>query len=296
MRRIDCFLYDGEHEMLMARVRELRGVVDAHVIVTANRTHQGDVNDELPAITTELLETAGTIVPGEEQRVGPATLRDYDRYEGPEIVVYQIDLSSHDHRGRGGAGTPDYQQRERAHRDGAVKACEVLSTPPEDDDLILVSDVDEIPSRFAVRDLDVLVDERHPLLVMRQRMHCFALDWLYPGPWLGTTVTRWRDACGELSPQRARDLRGDERVPSIQERAGWHLTWMGGPAAAIRKQTRFSHAELNDREHSFAWHREHGIDSNGVQCQRVDDLVLLGDWPSGLLAAADARPDYWRAP
>lgn len=293
MRRFDCFLYDNEQEMLLVRLRALRGVFDAHVAVSANRSHQGAVNVGPPMFTTEMQEAAGEIVPGETTQIGDASFTDYDRYEGPRLLMYQVDVSGHDHRGRGGAGTADYQQRERSHRDGILAALEVLE--PDDDDLVFVSDVDEIP-RPSVAE-SIATDHRCRLQVLQMRMHCFALDWQFPAPWLGTTVFTWRDRI-RTSPQIARDLRGNEHCPDrcVVPDAGWHLTWMGGPLRNERKQDRFSHAELNGRDReTFARHRLDGIDSNGVQLLRVDPEVIDHyDWPRGLVEAAELRPDYWR--
>lgn len=279
MRKIDAVLFDGEFDMLAVRMAELASSVDVFLVVEANRTHQGDPRD-LAMIPDAVMALARMCY-----RWNPMIC----------VAPYTVDLSEYDGRGRGGAGQPDYQVRERAHRDGVAQAVLRSGVEAQPGDVVWVSDVDEIPSASTVRER---VPAMGQVLVAEQRMHCFALDWQYPGPWLGSMAVRlggdpttieW-----PLSPQAMRDARGTDRVDVVRD-AGWHLTWMGGPTMNERKQHRFSHAELNGRTADlFAEHREHGIDSNGVQCHRV--VVDTLSWPTTLLGRARMEPTKWRTP
>ena len=261
---VDAFLYDGEQEMLEARLDALAGLDAVHVAVVANRTHQGD-----PIDPTVLVK-------------GRAN-----------VVQHVVDMARFDDRGRGGVGTPDYQTRERFHRNAIAAACERVHA--SDGDLVLMGDLDEIPDPEVVRYLSG--SQGAGYVVLEQRMHAYALDWLHPQTWLGTIVTRlgpfgkW-----DTSPQRMRDDRGQIRQI---ENGGWHLTWMGGVEACERKRARFSHAEhLMVDDYGFADFRERGIDVNGAIMRRcfTKGVADLHGWPAGMGRRIGANPGYWRLP
>jgi hypothetical protein len=164
--------------------------------------------------------------------------------------------------GRGGAHTPYYQWIERQHRDGMARVDVARS------DVVLISDVDEIPDPTRL-DRIAAAAEGWPVAVP-MRMHGFALNYLYPTAWRGTTAS----IGSELAPQAHRSWR--HKLPGIG--AGWHLSWMGDLAEKERKLRSFSHAELADLDLENCYQR--GIHANGeVMRQLTRDEVLALDWP-----------------
>lgn len=267
---VDAFLYDGENRLAKARVEQLDGVVDAHIAVSANRTHQG------------------------VERTDYGELGPFLDPHPPPVFAEIVDLSSFDGTGRGGVGTEHYQERERAHRD-AIPA--LLSDYP-DETVLLLSDVDEIPHPHAVQRAAVFVgalatrddrtfDVSRNVAALEQRMHAFALDWLHPQNWLGTTAARlgWARQHG---CQAMRNARGN--CPQLVD-GGWHLTWLGGPAAWRRKIDSFSHAEISksDAELLACW--RNGVDVNGMEMRGVD---LDGTYPAAF--RNDTLPEWWLRP
>lgn len=257
MRRIDVFLYAGEADMLACRMATLGGRFDAHLAVVANRSHQGDVVDVLGWAATA-------------------------RALGVDDV-FCADLSMFDGHSRGGAGRPDYQVRERAHRD---QATEWAAARAGADGLVYLSDVDEIPR-------PELVDRAAPagadVWVYAMRMHPWSIDWMYPGPWWGTTVARSTAAIAR-GLQGMRDARGNpHHCPVIvgffdegygPYSGGWHLSWWGDDADRRRKLATFSHAELAHLADDLDTLADSGIDVNGVRLARTPDGV---DWPVGVV-------------
>lgn len=263
MQIVDVFLYDGEREMLSARLDALDGLVDEHIAVFANRTHQGDVSD--------VHEPADVRLSG----------------------WYEADLTCFDQLGRGGAGTPEYAVRERAHRDSMMTAARWCELEPGD--VVLCSDLDEIPSAEgidgALMAARVVGDD---VFVLQQRMHEYALDWLHPQCWLGTMALCIRSDDWPMTPQEARDARGTPRVIEVAN-GGWHLSWMGGEEMCERKRSRFSHAEeLGVDGMGFDFAMQYGFDVNGVALELIEPAQLI--WPPGLLERARANPAYWLRP
>ena len=100
-----------------------------------------------------------------------------------------------------------------------------------DGDIVMVSDVDEIPNRDVVRRvIDAGIDEP---LCLQSRLHYHRVDLFDPsGPWSGTiicTVRQFHEAGG------AQELRHRRCVlPQIPE-AGWHFSWLGNEVAIANK-------------------------------------------------------------
>lgn len=216
---IDAFLYAGESEMLDLRLQTLDPVVDAFLAVSADHTHQGEPADQprLPA--------------------------------HPKLQGFHVRAEQFLRFGPSRVGLPGYQRIERAQRQGIRHACWTqISSEPED--LVLVSDVDEIPEPSAVAALPVLLARAWqrgagtPWLVFEQRFHSTTLDQLHPAqPWLGTTASR----LGTLRPQAMRDARGPDSQPfacAPISMGGWHFSWFGTEAERLRKRDTISHGEL----------------------------------------------------
>lgn len=140
-------------------------------------------------------------------------------------IVRATGLPSH-------ADNPDPWAREHAQREHAFTAL----TDADPDDIVLHGDLDEIPSTLAVRNV------RPPrFIAFEQRLHCFAVDWQHPHPWKGTVAARLRNI---RSFGQMRDTRNI--APSIPN-AGWHLSWIGGGEANLRKLGSFCHPEIAGR-------------------------------------------------
>lgn len=97
-----------------------------------------------------------------------------------------------------------------------------LFSDAKPDDLIVLSDVDEIPSRSAIRSF-VAIPPSHPW-ALQMALFYHRVDLMAPFTWNGTIVSP-RSALGE-SPdmQELRDQRNT--LPSI-DNGGWHFSWLG---------------------------------------------------------------------
>jgi len=100
-----------------------------------------------------------------------------------------------------------------------------------DDDIILLSDVDEIPDRDVVRRIiDAGVGEP---LCLQSKLYYHRVDLYDPsGPWSGTiicTVKQFHEAGGAQKLRHRRCL-----LPQIPD-AGWHFSWLGDEKAIAEK-------------------------------------------------------------
>jgi hypothetical protein len=241
---VDAFLYNGEADMLAYRRRALEAHVDRMVAVVSTLTHQ---SEPVPV----------PVVPSSVEL----------------LVIDPVPIPE----GRGGQGSPFYQWIERQHRNAMISAAVGCKAS----DIVLVSDVDEIPHPDTLDEIVKLADDGPVSVPMR--MHGFALDYLYQKEWVGTTASR----VDALAPQAHRDWR--YRLPRAGH--GVHLSWFGDLDEKERKLRSFSHAELADLDVGHCYRSAiHATGEPLVRLSRTHTLNL--EWPASL----DDVPVSWWSP
>lgn len=159
---------------------------------------------------------------------------------------------------------PDAWSREHAQREWAGAGM----GDADPDDIVLHGDLDEIPTELVVRNV-----RPRGAVAFEMRCYSMAVDWQHPDPWNGTVAT----TAGKVSTFSAlRDGRNfSPRIPN----AGWHLGWLGGPDAQLRKLNSFCHPEIAGRTLdgiernlwlSEGWH---------VDGRKMIPVVVDGSWP-----------------
>lgn len=210
-RRVwDAFMISGELDLLELRMKELDGVVDRFVIVESPWTHQGGRKELIfEANRGRFAALADRIVHvvADERREGPPW----------EQESYQ--------RGCIMAGL-----------EGAA-----------DDDLLIVSDVDEIPRREVIA--RIAADDRLAARINGLSMgsYNYFINFTTGQP----VIRPLTMPCGlarRLGPNLARHLlvRTSRHIVSVIPDAGWHFSWLGGADDVWHKLQTFCHLELLD--------------------------------------------------
>lgn len=278
---IDACLFAGEREMLELRFRTLQSVVGRFVVVACARTHQGQAVDVEAVEAAFIAATDAVEVPARLFWVRPSMI--LDRGQG---VVYERPPEE-----RGPVRTKWFQHIEKQHRNGMRNAVETLGPAPYD--VVLMSDVDEIPHPVTVLEAAHHLRQTSSWLVFAQRFHSGALNILHPQqPWWGTCAALWP----KVRPQAHRDARttigaADQSVV-VLDRGGWHFSWFGTDEERQTKLDSFSHAELRGT-FDPADGRRSGYHSNGERLQylTLEECEVL-DWPSPLIGGFVA-PSVW---
>ena len=227
---IDAFMINDELDMIECRLTEIADVVDVVVAVEADVDHQNHP----------------------KEFVLSSNLDRFEQWWDKLLVVPVTGLPT----------DPDPWSREHAQREFMWDAIEGLPGI-KGTDVVLQSDVDEIPRAMHVRN----VRPGNGLVVFKQRMHPFAVDWRHPVQWQGTvagTVESIR-RLGDNRMTRMRDARLYGPTPSGFEDAGWHFTWVGQDP--IAKANTFCHPEVYD-------HVVAGGDRFLVEGEHVDGFKL----------------------
>lgn len=207
---IDASMFFNEVDILELRLSELDSIVDKFVIV-------------------ESLETFGST--RRKESVFEANRSRFAKFEHKIHYVLLPELSPVFTDSASG------WQREKFQRDSLMGGIVACSTSPED--VIIVSDVDEIPRASVVL-------ETIPKL--SQGIHRFNLDFFYYNvncrvgewPWGTTlgTVAQYQHV-GGVHQARSNNYHDSNRV--IPD-AGWHFSYFGSVADRRNKVASFSHA------------------------------------------------------
>ena len=203
----DSFMLNDDLDVLEARLYELENIPNlTHIVVEADVTHQDNPK--------------------------PSYLSDnwsrFSAWHDRIIRVWATGLPTV-------RDDPDPWAREHAQREHIGRG--LVDADPHD--VLIQSDVDEIPNPLVVRNL-----RPNGLIGLEQRMCCFAVDWLHPDPWYGPVAAR----VGQIGRfGLMRDARNT--CPHIPN-GGMHLSWMGDDEANLRKLNAFCHPEVADRIHA----------------------------------------------
>ena len=259
---IDAFPFNNELDMLECRLTELSDHVDHFVLVESEQDHQDHPKP------LWYMEHRERFTPWADKIV--------------HVVTGKMPTQAEDN---------DPWAREHAQREWIGAGLNRLDLSP--DDIILQSDVDEIPRALYARN----VRPGGGMLVFGMRMHCFAVDWLHPVIWQGTVAATARTLAALPDGKRfsyQRDNRLRAQCPPHMRDAGWHLSWLGGRDAAMAKLGSFCHPEIAEQTEEWLrqemfWREGFHVDGQKQQAVDVDET-----WPKWIVDGH--APKVWFRP
>ena len=215
VRRIwDCTLFNGEWELLLLRVEELSTVVEKFIVVESTFTFSGFPKDLL-----------------------------FDKYKAnfskhsDKIQYVVIEENNHEWSS---------WKREEFQRNFVATCVDELS----EGDLILLSDVDEIPFAATIRGIKSSQEEK--LFGLEMKLKYFAFDYECTGGPEKDAI--WscvftKELLNSLSPEQLRrDVRSRNLKSKVIKNAGEHLSYFMNENDLKNKILSFSHQELNNKE------------------------------------------------
>ncbi|WP_052710389.1 hypothetical protein [Azospirillum thiophilum] len=204
-RRIfDCCTFFNEAEILETRLAELYDVVERFVVVEATHTHSG--------------EPKGLTFEDHRERFRP--YMDKIRY----VVV--------DER----VGTFSWQ-REAYQRDAILRGLEDC----RDDDMVIVSDVDEILRRKVVERLRTGGPAFDSVFIAELDLFFYRLNYRFACNWRAAGAAPFR-FIRQVGPNAVRYL-AKQGVGHLIPDAGWHFSWMGDLERFTAKLSAYAHQE-----------------------------------------------------
>ena len=227
MRKIfDVFLFYNELDLLELRLRELYDDVDYFVITEVDKTFSGKSKPFLYRENQERFKEF-------QNKIIYNPIFDHDIEDFKKVHKYTDPFLgfNYKHNGRLPNSLPAGLKREINHRDSCIVA---LASIADASDLVLLSDVDEIPNVSVVRALREAGDIGVSYFEMKHYM--YRLTCRVDGLWYGTVAFNYRT----LTSKSMDNLRYASSEPSIVpgciiNNGGWHFSYMGGSTAIATK-------------------------------------------------------------
>lgn len=213
MKIIDCFTFYNELDMLKYRMTVLKHVVDTFVLVEANITHNGFPKPmTFEAHRDEFSEFADKIV---------------------YVPVTDMPLTHDAFTSKDDAWVNEGFQRNCIQRG-------LDSLHLHDEDVIILSDVDEIPHPVLLASIQ-RGDTKVSLQKLEQDMYYYNLNTRFFDKWYHAKIVshaKLRDMGSPLNDIRAMSC------PTLRH-GGWHLSYFGSADQIQNKIMNFAHQEYN---------------------------------------------------
>jgi hypothetical protein len=220
MKIYDCFPFYRELDLLELRFEELYDHVDHFVLVEANSTHQGNPK---PFYYEDNKER-------------------YAKYQDKIIHIKVMDMPNHS----------DSWVNEGHHRDQIMQGI----ADAADDDLIMISDLDEIIRPEAI---EYMKNSDQSLFALRMPLFNFKFNYMRMNPGLYEIwgMAARRNLLNDINPTGLRSLRFQFMAAPYQfkndgceviEHGGWQFSNLGDSEWLKDKARNFAHSEINTPE------------------------------------------------
>jgi len=217
MKIYDCFQFFNEENVLDLRLNILDEFVDFFVIAESTTDHQGK---------------------GKKLNFNIENFKKFKKKIIYIVVEDTLNSIKKSHIGQNSLV-------ERHQRNSILRGLEKCN----DDDLIIISDVDEIPNLNKLN----LLDKKKRYAVFLQRKFDYKLNLLNEteGDWHGSKICLKKNL---KSPQWLRDLKFKkypfwriDKIKDLQmiEDGGWHFSYLQNTENILKKISSFSHGEHN---------------------------------------------------
>jgi beta-1,4-mannosyl-glycoprotein beta-1,4-N-acetylglucosaminyltransferase len=226
MRKVyDCFIFNNELDLLEIRLHELWDTVDYFVVSEGRFDFRGNpkplyLRDNLSRFSP-FLDKIRLIECGDDTPI-----------KRPYLFTYEWQPD---------AWANEYHQRQ---------ACLAQCVDASDDDLIMMSDSDEIPAAHMVT--NVPIDNCHRRLRLAMFNYNFNRCEPYYDAWACNTGTMRYGLIRGNSNFTMTELRdcGGQWNSSVTHHAGWHFSWFGGDMSIKAKESVYNHTILTLEQRS----------------------------------------------
>jgi beta-1,4-mannosyl-glycoprotein beta-1,4-N-acetylglucosaminyltransferase len=245
----DCFNFFNELDILEIRLNTLYDHVDYFVIVESSVTHSGE---EKPFYFEENKDRFSNFLDKiihfkvEDSPTDFVNLPETNDKELENIFNFIKKQTNRFNR----RNQPDYG------RDFFQKEC--IRRPLincSDDDIILFSDLDEIPNPESINGISDL--DSTTIYSLQQNTYYYYINVLKQRDWYGTKVLRY----GRLKELSLNEVRGDESLSVKIPNGGWHFSFMGGKEMVEKKILSYSARDLAMRNSNVITSIENNMDN-----------------------------------
>ena len=206
----DCFIFNNEIDLLELRLSILDDVVDKFVIIEGNKTFSGNSKE------SNFIAHWDRFKKWEDKII-------YKFFEMPDFdVSWDREIYSRNYY----LSLPDFN----------------------DEDIIISSDLDEIPNPEAIRCVnDWIDDENH--FTFQMNFYMYYLNNFMTSNWFGTRVATYKYLKDKTIDDIREATEDENRISGpIIDNGGWHFSYFGGKEMIKKKIESFSHTEHNNEQ------------------------------------------------
>ena len=235
----DCFLFYNELDILDIRLNLLKDIVDKFVILESTVTFSGKPKsltfEENKHMFSPFLDKIIHVVVDD-------TPDDFVNLKTISSPTTKLDLAhnkvlKHVSESTGWARHEKQWGREIYQRESLIKGLIDCS----DDDIVLISDVDEIPNPASLTKLLTMIDS-NDVIDFKQNMFYYHIDLLKEKGWSGPKLASYKS----LSGMSLNGLRANKFTTKVLNAGGWHISFMGGVQRIQNKIEAYAHQEFNN--------------------------------------------------
>ena len=219
MKLIDCFMYFDEDLVLEIRLNTLYDIVDKFVIAEATRDHAG-----------------------REKKLN-FNIEKFKKFNKKieYLVIDDLPLNVQSNK----KGWHENHMRDQFQRNSLARGFEKYHS----EDLIMISDIDEIPDPKKIKEFDT--KNKYACFLQKNFQSKINLLNITDGFWSGTKICKKKYL---KSPQWLREIKIKKRPfwkffkdkePQLIEFGGWHFSFLKEPELIKKKIISYSHQEFN---------------------------------------------------
>ena len=229
MKIVDCFIFYNELKIIEFRLEYLYNTVDHFILVEATQTHAGNpkplfFHDNKERFSKYLDKIVHIIVEDMPNSL-PATNNILSFRKSPYHNISLPHLREMHQRGCISRG---------------IDKLDLLMS-----DIIMVSDVDEIPDRKTLSNISPYIED-YVIYAFLQKMHYYNLTTVCENVWLYARLVNYKTYLKNKDPQALRTHDPNVYISS----GGWHFSYFGDTAAISNKLKNFYHQEYNIPEYT----------------------------------------------
>ena len=268
---IDAFTFFNEKELVELRVKYLSEIVDCFLIVEADVTHTGKEKKwNFPEILEKNLKEFSKKIQYHKMKVD---LAEAEATKSPNYVGKTLGRS---------------WRIETMQRNFLKESYKKFSTS---EDIIIISDLDEIPSRDKISFIKSCDFKEIAPIAFGQSLFHLNCNYLDLEQWIGS-VAITKQLIDKYEPQIFRDYKN--RISRFQD-AGWSFSSFGGAKRIREKLEAFCHEEYNKEKYKDENHLKKCIETGSdlfnrkVKKRKIDKNFF----PKDLLKLMEENPTFY---
>ena len=256
----DCFMYFDEDLILDIRLNTLDQYVDKFIIAEATRNHAG-----------------------EEKKLN-FDFKNFSKFKDKIEYLVIDDIPKNIKSNK--TNWHENHMRDQFQRNALSRGFDKCN----DEDLIMISDIDEIPDPKKIKDF--IIKNKYACFLQKNFQSKLNLINITNEYWMGTKICQKKFL---KSPQWLRDIKIKERPfwkfykpkqPQLIFNGGWHFSFLKSPEHIIKKIKAYSHQEFNKVEFTQ--------EQNIIQKIRIHEDLLGRNISYKKVEINEKFPDYIR--